>query len=106
MIGAEEPAVFRELANGAMREFWLPAGLPAAAAGFSQDRPPGDLSEAQKNTGVNEIDGCLQPLAAIGDFLVRGFVVRRSTVTDGGDNAIFELQPVIAIARRGLIGKA
>ncbi len=88
--GFGEPfAAFVELEGGVEGDF-----------AEDEDTPPTGLE------GRHQIEGSIEEIAAIGDFIGGGFIVGWGTVGDAGDGAVDELEAVGEMGGGGLIAEA
>lgn len=72
-------------------------GNPATLAIFANPGIPGDFSERDNAPkSGQELERLIQKRAALCYFFESGFVVRRRTMADCGNGAVYELQAVFA----------
>lgn len=57
---------------------------------------PGQLAERQENSWRGEMDGCVEPAPAVGNFLCNGFVLRWCTMARICNHAVNKFEAIVS----------
>ena len=106
MITGNQPSVVEQRHHRGMSKARQPANPPTAPFGLGECRAKGKLTQRNHHAWLEQIEGLVEPRAAMVDLFQRRFVIGRSAVNSGRDRAIDQLQTVIRGNAIRLIGEA